>query len=408
MAFASHWQPARRLRQGGTIAALTASLMLGACGQTLKPGADLASLNNPEKTPPASTQSVAKAGAPAPAGGVSDELLKATDYWGQVYAKSPRELEPALNYARNLKAMGEKRRALSVLQQASIYHGQSRELASEYGRLALDLDQINVAKQLLAVADDPARPDWRVVSARGAALAKEGNYNDAIPYFQRALTLSPEQPSVMSNLALAYAMNGEPGKAESMLRQASATDSNSPRIRQNLALVLGLQGKYDEAKMVASRDIPMNNASENADYLRQVVKLEPQSMPNLAPQPWDTQSKIAEASVADAVPVEKVAKLSAPPAAEPAAANDTGWVGDTAPEHAAPAEAPAHERSTSATKQQKVLSISQLAAQFAVADDAPPAGVAALKSSTMDSHSVSAAASTDSEVRESQVAQAKR
>ena len=142
------------------------------------------------------------------------ELQKATDYWGKAYAQSPRDLQAALNYARNLKAMGEKRRALGVLQQACLYHGESRELAGEYGRLALDLDQVKVAKQLLAMADDPGKPDWRIISARGAALAKEGNYNEAIPLFERALALSQNQPSVLSNLALAYAMNGEPGKAE--------------------------------------------------------------------------------------------------------------------------------------------------------------------------------------------------
>ena len=119
----------------------------------------------------------------------------------------------------------------------------------------------------------------------------------------------------MSNLALAYAMNGEPGKAESMLRQAAATATNSPRIRQNLALVLGLQGKYDEAKLVAARDIPMTNAAENADFLRQVVKLDPKSVPNSDPLPaeWNTNSKIAEAPVPAAVPVQKVADVQPMP-----------------------------------------------------------------------------------------------
>ena len=309
MAFASHRHPAfSRLRHGSTIAALTASLMLGACGQSLTPGAsDLLSING-------SSASAPQAQAPAqPA--TQDDLQKATDYWGKQYGENSRDLTTALSYARNLKAMGEKRRALAVLQQASLFHGQNRELASEYGRLALDLDQVNVAKKLLAVADDPVKPDWRVISARGAALAKEGNYNDAIPLFERALSLAHNQPSVLSNLALAYAMNGESTKAESMLRQAAASDNNSPRIRQNLALVLGLQGKYDEAKLVAARDIPINNASENADYLRQVVKLDPKSVPNSDPQPaeWNTEASVAEAPVAAAVPVQKVADVKALP-----------------------------------------------------------------------------------------------
>jgi Flp pilus assembly protein TadD len=410
MLIASPRLPARRLRQCGTIAALTGSLLLGACGQTLNSGSDLLSINNSKNAAPSQPQPAAIAqaqtGAPSGAGGLSEELLKATDYWGQVYAKSPRDLQAALSYARNLKAMGEKRRALGVLQQASLYHGQNRELASEYGRLALDLDQVTVAKQLLAIADDPARPDWRVVSARGAALAKEGKYSDAIPYFERARALSQDAPSVMSNLALAYAMSGEPGKGESMLRQAAAGDSNSPRIRQNLALVLGLQGKYDEAKLIAARDIPMSNAAENADYLQQVVKLEPKSVPNSMPEAWNTESKIAELPTADAVPVEKVTALSSMPAADPAAGNDTGWVVNASEPAAAPKTVAAGGNwGASSAPEPKVLSVAEMAAQFAVEDVAPaetPKSIAPARQPAAKS------TAEDTDAWSSQVAQAKR
>lgn len=405
MEIASPRLPARRLRQGGTIAVLTASLLLGACGQTLTSGNELLSSNNSMRAAPAKTrQAAAQPSAPAATGGISDDLLKATDYWGQIYAKSPRDLDAALNYARNLKAMGEKRRALGVLQQASLYNGQSRELASEYGRLALDLDQVAVAKQLLAIADDPARPDWRVVSARGAALAKEGKYDEAIPYFERARALSQDQPSVMSNLALAYAMNGEAGKAESMLRQAASSDNTSPRIRQNLALVLGLQGKYDEAKLIAARDIPMTNASDNADYLRQVVKLDPRSVPNSAPESWNTEAKIAELPTVEAVPVEKVAKLSSMPAVDHAAAGDTGWVVNAPEPAAAPAKHVAEGGDWTAppAAEAKVLSVSEMAAKFAVSDDEAP--VAAPKSKVVATQP----AAEKNDTWSSQVAQAKR
>ena len=85
--------------------------MLGACGQALKPGgSDLLS------TQRAAQQAAQGSGQQAHAGSVrrrcDDDLQKATDYWGKAYAENPRDLQTALNYARNLKAMGEKRRAL--------------------------------------------------------------------------------------------------------------------------------------------------------------------------------------------------------------------------------------------------------------------------------------------------------
>jgi Flp pilus assembly protein TadD len=206
-------------------------------------------------------------------------LESATAHWGKEFGQNPRNLEAALAYAKNLKAMGQKRQALAVLQQASTFHASDRRLASEYGRLALDLDQVSLAKRLLEAADDPAQPDWRVVLARGTVLAKEGSYKDAIPYFERAQGLAHDHPSVLNNLALAYAMAGEAEKAEGLLRRAADAGA-TPRVRQNLALVLGLRGNYEEAKKVAAQDLAPEEAAANAEYLRRMVKLEPAAAPS--------------------------------------------------------------------------------------------------------------------------------
>ncbi len=179
------------------------------------------------------------------------ELEKATEHWGKEHAKLPRDGKAAMNYAKNLKAMDRKAEALAVLQSSYMYNAQDREFLSEFGRLALDQDQAPLAQQLLERADDPAKPDWKVLSGRGAALAKQGKYKEAIPFFERAHLLVPTQASVMSNLALAYTMDGQANRAEPLLRQATAADEGDSRVRQNLALVLRLQGKADEAGRVA-------------------------------------------------------------------------------------------------------------------------------------------------------------
>ena len=81
---------------------------------------------------------------------------------------------------------------------------------------------MSVAQKLLEQADDPTNPDWRVISARGTVLAKQGSYRDAIPLYERALALAPDQASVLNNLALAHAMEGHPDKAEPLLKRAAA------------------------------------------------------------------------------------------------------------------------------------------------------------------------------------------
>jgi Flp pilus assembly protein TadD len=233
---------------------------------------------------PAATQTAA---ATAP-GDFRSELQKATEYWGNTYAKNPQDAQSALNYARNLKALGEKQKALAVLQQASQANPAHRGINGEYGRLALEFDQVSAAQKLLELADDPANPDWRVVSARGTVLAKQGRYRDAIALYERALTLAPSQPSVLNNLALAHAMEGNPEKAEPLLKLASANGSHDARVSQNLALVLSLQGKYDEAKLASGGNLPADTVASNVDYMRRMVKLEPKP---LAPAAAVAQAK---------------------------------------------------------------------------------------------------------------------
>lgn len=263
------------LRLGGLFGAIAFALVAGGCAQVGVP--DMAGLM--------ASAPHGQSGAPgaSPVANAEQGLREATAYWGQKFQSNPSDLDSAINYAMNLKAMGRKRQALAVLQRSSVFHGDSRRLASEYGRLALSLGQVTVAEKVLALADDPADPDWRVLSARGAVLAKKGQYSAAIPYFTRALDYGPNQPSVLNNLALAHAMNGDPQQAEQILRTAAAQTGSSKKIRQNLALVLGLQGKYDEATQVSAQDVSRAQANADTRVIRRVVRLEPKAAP--APMP---------------------------------------------------------------------------------------------------------------------------
>ncbi|WP_439542224.1 tetratricopeptide repeat protein [Hyphomicrobium sp.] len=293
------------VRSVGVIAALSACLMLGACAQV---GGDesggLFSALAPETAQPAAAQQ-------------PSDPLQATEYWGKEYGKNPRDLDAALAYAQNLRVTGQKREAMAVLQQASIIHGSDKKLAADYGRLALELDQIGVAKKLLAVADDPTNPDWRIIMARGTVVAKEGSYREAITFYERAQALNPGHPSVLNNLALAYTMSGEPERGEQLLRQASAGGNENAKVRQNLALVLGLQGKYDEATKIASVDLEAAQAQANTSFLKKMVKLDAKPMTPAGPAPdaWAPAVVAAKAPAAAATPA---AVVSVTPSTAPA------------------------------------------------------------------------------------------
>lgn len=207
------------------------------------------------------------------------DLQKATAYWGKAYANDPRDARAAVAFARNLKAMGERTRALTVLQEAHQHNPSNREINSEYGRLALEAGQIPTAQKLLEAADDITSPDWRVISARGTILAKQGKHKEAIGLYERALQIAPDQPSILNNLALAYAMDGRADRAEPLLKRAAEAREADPRVAQNLSLVLGLQGKHDEARLIAARALPSDEARDNVEFVRTMVGRDAPSQP---------------------------------------------------------------------------------------------------------------------------------
>ena len=86
----------------------------------------------------------------------------------------------------------------------------------------------------------------------------------------KALALAPDQPSVLNNLALSYALDGKAAEAEQLLRKAQRSAGRTPQMQENLALVLGLRGRYEEARSAGQAALPPAKAEQNVAYLREL------------------------------------------------------------------------------------------------------------------------------------------
>jgi len=209
--------------------------------------------------------------------GSEEPKLAATDaigaiaQWSAAYAQNPQDPRLVMGYAAALKNIGSRDKALEILTAGYHANQNNGEIAAELGRLALDMDRLDIAQQTLKVAEVQGVKDWKTLSAQGTLRAKQGRHAEAQQYYLAALEAKPDAVSVINNLALSYALDGKPNKAEEQLRKAVASGTDDKRVRQNLALVLGLQGKYDEARKVASVDISDQDAKSNMAYLRNMM-----------------------------------------------------------------------------------------------------------------------------------------
>ena len=200
-----------------------------------------------------------------------DEWREQADRWGQKFDAAPGDRVASLNYARALRAIGRRDQAVAVLEQAAARQPNDLEVLGAYGRALADAGKLREALGVLERAHLPERPDWRVLSAQGVVSDKLGEHDAAQRYYDSALSIAPNEPSVMSNLGFSYALSRRLGDAEAVLRKAAQLPKADVRVRQNLTLVLGLQGKFAEAETLARRDLSPDDVTQNIAYLRKLV-----------------------------------------------------------------------------------------------------------------------------------------
>ena len=195
----------------------------------------------------------------------------AMETWAARYRASPNDPAVAVSYAQALRGRGLRAQAVAVLEQTAIRYPKNMAVLGAYGRALADNGDFKQALEVLNRAHTPEQPDWRILSVQGTVLDQMGRHEEAQRYYATALKIVPDEPSVLSNLGLSYALSKDLNRAEQTLRQAAAKPQVDPRVRQNLALVVGLRGRFAEAESIAKSDLPPEEAAANVAYLKQML-----------------------------------------------------------------------------------------------------------------------------------------
>jgi Flp pilus assembly protein TadD len=289
MAYRRPLPPASRRRRFLTAAAFSIlSLSVSGC------------LHNKDAAAPAETNS-------------HDTLRAGAASWAKRYAATPGEKTVSLGYAHALSALDQKAQATAVLQAAAVKSPKDQEVLAAYGKSLVDVGDYNQALEVLSRAHSPDRPDWRVLSAEGIASDGLGLHDRAQSFYLAALKIQPNDPGVMSNLGLSYALSKKLPEAERVLTDAARDPHADPRVRQNLALVLALQGHFDKAGQAMRRDLSPNDAATNVAEIRSIM-VQPNTWDAIRgkdmPKPGGTTSVSRAADPSSAAPATTQAQAS--------------------------------------------------------------------------------------------------
>jgi Flp pilus assembly protein TadD len=199
--------------------------------------------------------------------------FQATAELGRQWQADQSNIAKGLAYANGLEAIGQTDRQLEVLTQLRQSHPEEPKLAIILGKKLVQTGHAVDALPILEEAAAAPGADWRVHSALGSAYDQQQLFDKAQAEYAKALVLQPNELTVMNNMGMSYALQGNLKQAEIILRQAAALPraKTEPRIRQNLALVVGLQGRFEEARQIASEDLPPDQVEANLAYLKEML-----------------------------------------------------------------------------------------------------------------------------------------
>lgn len=199
------------------------------------------------------------------------DLSGADAIWGSRYAADPDDPLVALNYGTVLLAMGRFEQAVAVLRQATITHPEDRAIGAAYGKSLANTGALNEALTVIQRVQNPAQPDWRLLSAEAAILDQLNRPGEARRLYLQAIDIAPNDASLWSNLGMSYLLTGDLAQAEEYLRRAVALPNADSRVRQNLALAVGLQGRFAEAEQIARQELSLQQAEANIAFLREML-----------------------------------------------------------------------------------------------------------------------------------------
>lgn len=221
----------------------------------------------PAAQPAAAAPMPTPAGPEARAAADRADALTRSVFWTQEAEIAPNDPIAGVKAAQALRELGRYDQAADMAQRVLMVQPTNYDAMLEVGRGHIARGQAFYGIQALEQARDARPNDWRPWSLLGTAYEQVRRADDARAAWAQALALSPENPDVLTNMAVSAMAKGDNAAAEPLLRRAAAQPGASLKVRLNLALVLGLNGRMGEAEQILRRELPPEQADSNLAWL---------------------------------------------------------------------------------------------------------------------------------------------
>lgn len=193
----------------------------------------------------------------------ADNLFSAGNY--KQAAESYKELadlsgnnDILFKYAESLRLSGDTKNALAAYDKLLASNPDLSQALEGKSLCYVQDGDFKTASELLTQIINKDATKWRAINALGIIYAINGQKKESLEYFNMALQISPNNPTILNNMGLAMAFSGDFDNGrktiEKSLTLIGSNDTNKRKtIEFNLALVYGISGKMNEAEKILSK-----------------------------------------------------------------------------------------------------------------------------------------------------------
>jgi tetratricopeptide (TPR) repeat protein len=172
------------------------------------------------------------------------------NYWEQLINQYPDYTPAYIGYSQAGRKMNLHRNILAKLYEFKNRSPQDVEIVTEIAKTHYETQDYRQALEEIDNVINLQNSDWKLYSLRGVINDKLHYYNEAIASYNKALELSPNNPTVLNNIAVSMMMNGKYDDAE-MYSTRSINDPNvNAQAFKTYAKILAFKGETDKAEKI--------------------------------------------------------------------------------------------------------------------------------------------------------------
>jgi Flp pilus assembly protein TadD len=204
------------------------------------------------------------------------DFKQAAQIYKQLVDKSPDNMAYQLGFAESLRRIGNFGLSLKVTDGILAKEPGNAGALENKGLCLMSTGEFAEAGTAFGDVMKTDRGRWRTLNGIGILFAMKGKYDNAVAYYQAALNISTDNPSVLNNAALTYAIDQQFDRAYDAFararRHVSPGSADMKHLDLNLALVYAVNGKLDLAEQTATPYLSKEGLYNNMGFYSYLAK----------------------------------------------------------------------------------------------------------------------------------------